>query len=112
MHVRTLILAGTALSIAGDFRCARAVRVKQCRPDSRAAGTDRLSLKQQLQILQDNVNALQAKQKEVAAAVPAAKPAPHVTESSSHRFAMESADGQYSVGLQGVIQADTAYYAA
>lgn len=43
---------------------------------------------------------------------PSAKPAPKVVMSSSNKFALESGDGQYSIGLTGRIHADIGDYAA
>ena len=40
----------------------------------------------------------------------AAKPPPKVTQSATSKFAIESADGKYSVGLTGGLQGDVGYY--
>jgi phosphate-selective porin OprO/OprP len=64
-------------------------------------------LKQQLEVVSGKLQQLQAQ----AAAAPApAVAVPHVTETSTHRLAIESADGQYSIGLTGGIQGDVGYY--
>ncbi len=107
MHVRFVMSAGTALALAATSPAIAASTGEQIK----AQQTQIDYLKHQLELLQENVQSLQAKEQAVAAATPPApKPAPHVTESSTHRFAMESADGQYSVGLIGVLQGDVGVY--
>jgi phosphate-selective porin OprO/OprP len=44
------------------------------------------------------------------APAPAARPAPHLTENAAHKMALESADGQYSIGLTGRVHFDTGAY--
>jgi phosphate-selective porin OprO/OprP len=78
------------------------------------------ALQQQLQELQKQVN---ASQKAPSAAAPpaaappaaappaaAAQPTPRITQSATNRFAIESADGQYSIALTGRLHLDAGDY--
>jgi phosphate-selective porin OprO/OprP len=72
------------------------------------------ALQQQLQSLRDQVN---ANQKAQSAAPPAAAPpatasqsTPHITQSATNRFGIESADGQYSIALTGRLHLDAGDY--
>src|SRR5260221_143898 len=69
------------------------------------------ALQQQLQDLQNQVNASQ-KAPPAAAAPPAAlsQSVPHVTQSATNRFSLESADGQYSIALTGRLHLDAGDY--
>ena len=114
MTVRSLMLAGTILSVASmagvSAKAASTVEI------IRAQQAEIDLLKAQLARVEGTVQALEAKEvaKQQAAAAPSpatlAKAAPKITETASHRFALESADGQYSVGLIGVLQADVGAY--
>ncbi|MDB5393659.1 MAG: porin [Rhodospirillales bacterium] len=112
MTVRSAILAGTILGAA--LRATGPAMAESTADLIRVQQAEINLLKAQLQRVEANVKALEAKEaaKQGATAGPpvAPKPAPRVTETSSHRFALESADGQYSVGLIGVIQADVGAY--
>jgi phosphate-selective porin OprO and OprP len=110
MHVRSLVMASTMLGAAWVITLpakaesnADQIRAQQAQIDY---------LKKQLQLLQDNVSALQAKQQAVVAEQAAPKPAaPHITQNpTTSKFAIESADGQYSVGVTGALQGDVGYY--
>ena len=71
-------------------------------------------LQQQLQSLQTQVSTQATQQRQVQAApaaAAAAAPAPHVTQSAANRFSLESADGQYSIGLTGQLHFDAGGYA-
>ncbi len=73
------------------------------------------ALQQQLQELQNQVNASQ-KAPTTAAPPPAAPPTatmesvPRVTQSTTNRFGIESADGQYSIALTGRLHLDAGDY--
>jgi phosphate-selective porin OprO and OprP len=68
-------------------------------------------MQQQLQALQNQVNAAQTPPPAAAAATASVAAAPHVTQSQANRFGLESADGQYSIGLTGRLQLDVGDYA-
>ncbi len=67
------------------------------------------ALQQQLQSLQNQVNTSQKAQSTTAPA-PAAPPGPRIVQSPTNRFSIESADGQYSIGLTGRLHLDTGAY--
>jgi phosphate-selective porin OprO/OprP len=86
------------------------------------------ALQQQLQNLQNQINASQKAQSVAAPAAPpttappttappatasppaAAQSVPHVTQSTTNRFGIESADGQYSIALTGRVHLDAGDY--
>jgi phosphate-selective porin OprO/OprP len=68
------------------------------------------ALQQQLQNLQNQVNASQKAQSTAAPPAAAPQPAPRVTQSATNRFSIESADGQYSIGLTGRLHLDAGDY--
>jgi phosphate-selective porin OprO/OprP len=110
MHVSKLLLAGTVASlIVGGTSSGATTAAQQAQQDAIRAQQAQIDyLKQQLELVSDKLQQLQ-----VQAAAPAkadAKPAPHVTQSAANKFALESADGQYSIGLTGGFQGDVGYY--
>jgi len=68
-------------------------------------------LQQQLQSLQNQVNAQAQQPAPVAAAAPPPPPGPHITQSPTNRFSIESADGKYSIGLTTQLHFDMGGYA-
>jgi phosphate-selective porin OprO/OprP len=112
MNVRSLVMASSILGAA--WVAALPAKAESNADQIRAQQAQIDYLKKQLQVLQDNVSALQAKQQQVVAAqaAPAPKPAsPRITQNpTTSKFAIESADGQYSVGVTGALQGDVGYY--
>ena len=109
MYVRSLLLTGTIAATLGFVGSASAETAAQATQESIRAQQAQIDyLKHQLELVSDNLQQLQAK---VAAPAKAdAKPAPKVTLSASNKFALESADGQYSIGLTGGFQGDVGYF--
>ncbi len=70
-------------------------------------------LQQQIQLLQQHLQSLQNQVNAQVQPPPsaAAAPGPHVTQSAGNRFSLESADGQYSVGITAQFQFDAGGYA-
>src|SRR5260370_15528887 len=64
------------------------------------------ALQQQLQELQNQVNASQ----KVPTPAALSQSVPHVVQSATNRFSLESADGQYSIALTGRLHLDTGDY--
>jgi phosphate-selective porin OprO/OprP len=110
MNFRSLLLAGTVVGTA--FAGAQAApATNQDNIKTQQAQID--YLKRQLQLVADQLQQLQAQQVQAVDAqkkVADAKPAPKITQSASNKFAIESADGQYSIGLTGRLQLDVADY--
>jgi phosphate-selective porin OprO/OprP len=68
-------------------------------------------LKQQLEQVSDRLQQLQVKQAAEVKAVEAKPAGPRITQNpTTSKFAIESADGQYSVGVTGALQGDVGYY--
>ena len=112
MSVRSLLAAGTIAGTAfGAVGSASAATAQQATQDSIRAQQAQIDyLKQQLELVSDKLQQLQT-QAATAAKTAEAKPAaPRVTESATNKFALESADGRYSVGVTGILQGDVGYY--
>ncbi len=120
MHIKSVLMASAvaALSMGGASQ-AFAENAPSTQASIRAQQAEIDYLKQQLKAMQDKLESLQTQtttqaqavattQAQVAATV--AKPVPHVTESATHKFALESADGLYSIGLTGRIHLDVGDY--
>src|SRR5882724_3268434 len=111
MHVKTLLLAGAVfgLASAGSAYAAKKAPVEAAPPAPTAA---------EVEALQTQINAMQAQVAYMKRQLelmnernpPSAKPA-KVVQSSSNKFSLESADGQYSIGLTGRIHLDVGDYA-
>ena len=110
MSVRSLLAAGTIAGTAlGVFHPAPAATSQATQDAIKAQQAQIDYLKQQLEAMSEKLQQLQVKQAtETKAAV--AVPAPRVTQSATSKLAIESADGQYSVGLTGGLQGDVGYY--
>ncbi|HTJ65877.1 MAG TPA: porin [Alphaproteobacteria bacterium] len=112
MHVRSLLLAGSVAGLAfGTFHSTAGAAIASAQTTQQAITAQQAQidyLKHQLEIMSEQLQQMQVK-----AAAPAkadVKPAPKVTQSASNKFAIESADGQYSIGLTGGFQGDVGYY--
>jgi phosphate-selective porin OprO/OprP len=111
MHFRTLLLAGVVAGLAS----AGSASAKKAQPDQ---ATPPAPTAADVEALQTQINAMQAqvaymkRQLELMTAKnpPNAPPAPKVTKNDTNRFAIESADGQYSIGLTGRIHLDVGDY--
>jgi phosphate-selective porin OprO/OprP len=113
MQIKSLLvagtIAGTALWACGPASAASssqqatqdAIRAQQAQIDY---------LKQQLEQVSGKLQQLQTQQAATVAAVAVAPAAPKVVQSASNKFALESADGEYSIGLTGRIHADVGDY--
>src|SRR5580704_8147816 len=105
MSVRSLLaagtIAGTVLGLVGPASAA----TSQATQDAIKAQQAQIDyLKQQLELVSDKLQQLQVKQAAEVKAVEAKVPAPRITQSATNKFAIESADGQYSVGVTGALQ--------
>jgi phosphate-selective porin OprO/OprP len=72
-------------------------------------------LAQEIKDLREELRALKQQlaakpQAETSAPAAASKPVPRVVESSAHKFSLESADGQHSIAVTGIVQADFGGY--
>ena len=112
MQIRPLLLAGTilgaALGVAGSASAQTAseqIKAQQAQIDYMKRQIELMQQK-----LQDMQTQAQATQQQVAAVASPAKPQPKVVQSASNKFSIESADGQYSIGLTGRIHLDAAEY--
>jgi phosphate-selective porin OprO/OprP len=108
-------LAGAAFVIAGHA-AAESAGAPSTNAQIRAQQAQIDYMKRQIQLMQDKLDQMQAATKATqqtvqATAAAIAQPAPRVTESATHRLAIESADGQYSIGLTGRLHLDIGDYA-
>jgi phosphate-selective porin OprO/OprP len=112
MSVRSLLaagtIAGTVLGLIGPASAA----TSQATQDAIKAQQAQIDyLKQQLEQVSDKLQQLQVKHAAEVKAVEAKVPAPHITQNpTTSKFAIESADGQYSIGVTGALQGDVGYY--
>jgi phosphate-selective porin OprO and OprP len=112
MSVRSLLaagtIAGTVLGLIGPASAA----TSQATQDAIKAQQAQIDyLKQQLEQVSDKLQQLQVKQATEVKAVEAKVPTPHITQNpTTSKFAIESADGQYSIGVTGALQGDVGYY--
>jgi phosphate-selective porin OprO and OprP len=108
MSVHYRLLCGVAL---GAIASAAGAQTPKINADMQQLQNQIQQLQQQLQSLQNQVNAQApaAPAQAASAAAPAASE-PHVTQSAANRFGLESADGQYSIGLTGRLQLDFGGY--
>jgi phosphate-selective porin OprO/OprP len=112
MSVRSLLLTGTiagaVFAIPYTASSAKTTQQDQAELDAIHAQQAEVDyLKHQLELVTEKLQQLQA---QAAVAVTDAKPAPKVTQSATNKFALESADGQYSAGVTGGFQGDVGYY--
>ncbi len=112
MHVRSLLLAGTVagLALGTSYSPAQAAASAATQQAIQAQQAQIDYLKRQLELMSDKLNQLQTQAAAPAKEAAAAKPAPRVTQTATNKFAIESADGQYSIGLTGILQGDVGYY--
>ena len=111
MSVRSLLAAGTIVGAAsGVFHPAFAASPQVTQDAIKAQQAQIDYLKQQLEAMSEKLQQMQVKQVEAKEAA-AKAPAPKITQNpSTSKFAIESADGKYSVGLTGGLQGDVGYY--
>ncbi|HEX4507796.1 MAG TPA: porin [Alphaproteobacteria bacterium] len=111
MSVRSLLAAGTIAGTALGVLHPATAATSQATQDAIKAQQAQIDyLKQQLESMSEKLQQMQVKQATEAKAVEAKPAAPRVTQSATNRFALESADGQYSIGLTGGFQGDVGYY--
>jgi phosphate-selective porin OprO/OprP len=108
MTVRSLLLAGTLAGAA--FGTANAAPAQDAQDLARTQQAQIDYLKRQLGIFAAELQQVEAQQAGVGKPGAKASPSPKVTQSATNRFAIESADGQYSVGFTGGFQGDVGYY--
>jgi phosphate-selective porin OprO/OprP len=106
MSVQNRLLGGVALCALASAACAQTPQVNT---QLQLLQQQIQQLQQQLQTLQNQVTAQAQTPVAPAPAAPAA-PTPHVTQSAGNRFGLESADGQYSIGLTGRLHLDFGGY--
>jgi phosphate-selective porin OprO/OprP len=112
MHIRTILLvASTSVGFAvgvPDVVCAQAAA-----PTNSSSALQSEALQKQIQALKTQIENMKRQldpmQQQNA---PNAKPAATVVASGLHRFALESADGQYSIAVTGRIHLDLGGYFA
>jgi len=113
MQIKSLLVAGTiAGTVLGTFGSASAASSsQQATQDAIKAQQAQIDyLKQQLQQMSDKLQQLQTQQTVAVAKAAEAPPTPKVVQSATNKFSVESADGQYSIGLTGRIHADVGDY--
>jgi phosphate-selective porin OprO/OprP len=112
MSVRSLLAAGTIAGTVLWLVGPAAAATSQATQDAIKAQQAQIDyLKQQLELVSDKLQQLQVKQATEVKAVEAKAPAPRITQNpTTSKFAIESADGQYSIGLTGALQGDVGYY--
>ncbi len=112
MQIRTLLMTGAVAGIA----FIGSANAKETTASQAAAAAAQAQA--QVDALQTQITAMQAqvaymkRQLEIITEKnpPNAKPAPKVVQSATNKFSIESADGQYSIGLTGRIHADLGFY--
>src|ERR1700754_2576792 len=111
MSVRSLLAAGTIAGTAlGVLHPAMAATPQATQDAIKAQQAQIDYLKQQLEAMSEKLQQMQVKQIEAKEAA-AKAPAPKITQNpSTSKFAIESADGKYSVALTGGLQGDVGYY--
>jgi len=111
MSVRSLLAAGTIAGTAlGVLHPAMAATPQATQDAIKAQQAQIDYLKQQLEAMSEKLQQMQVKQVADTKAAAAKPAAPKITQSATSKFAIESADGQYSVGLTGGLQGDVGYY--
>ena len=113
MQIKSILLAGTIVGVA----FAGPAFAKTAAAPS-ATVTAAAQTAAQVDAMQAQISAMQAQVAYMKRALeimqeknpPNAPPAPKVVQSASNKFSMESADGQYSIGLTGRIHADIGDY--
>jgi phosphate-selective porin OprO/OprP len=112
MSVRSLLAAGTIAGTVLGLVSPASAATSQATQDAIKAQQAQIDyLKQQLELVSDKLQQLQVKQVAATAKAADAKPAPRITQNpTTSKFAIESADGQYSIGLTGGFQGDIGYY--
>jgi len=111
MQMKSLLLTGTIAGIAFAGP-AFAAKKPADTPASAASQVDALqtqinAMQAQVAYMKRQLEIMQEKNPPHAAA---ATPAPKVVQSATNKFSLESADGQYSIGLTGRIHADVGGY--
>jgi phosphate-selective porin OprO/OprP len=110
MRMRSFLLAG---ALAGGAGVSAGQAWAASTSDILAAQQAQLeALKEQVKLLEGQLKTLrvQAEKEAAVRAQAPAKPSPRVVQSSTNRFSIESADGQYSIALTGVFQFDVGSY--
>jgi phosphate-selective porin OprO/OprP len=111
MQIKSLLMTGTIAGIAfAGLGTASAASSQSTQEAIRAQQAQIDYLKQQLEVMSSKLQQLQAAQTAETKAAVAAPPPPKVVQSASNKFSLESADGQYSIGLTGRIHADVGDY--
>src|ERR1700722_9645495 len=106
MSVRSLLAAGTIVGATLGGVSPALAATSQATQDAIKAQQAQIDyLKQQLELVSDKLQQLQAKQTAEVKAVEAKPAGPKITQNpTTNKFAIESADGQYSVGVTGALQ--------
>jgi phosphate-selective porin OprO/OprP len=113
MQIRSVLLSGAVAGLALAGSAGAKTTTTQTTTTTTATQTAAA-----VDAMQTQINAMQAqvaymkRQLEIMTEKnpPNAKPQPKVVQSASNKFALESADGQYSIGLTGRIHADIGDY--
>jgi phosphate-selective porin OprO/OprP len=111
MQIKSLLMTGAVAGIAFAGLGTASAATSQSTLDAIKAQQAQIDyLKQQLEAMSSKLQQLQATQATEAKTAAAPAPAPKVVQSATNKFALESADGQYSIGLTGRIHADVGDY--
>jgi phosphate-selective porin OprO/OprP len=112
MSVRSLLAAGTIAGAAFGAVGSASAATSQATIDAIKAQQAQIDyLKQQLELVSDKLQQLQVKKAAETKTAEAKPAAPRITQNpTTSKFAIESADGKYSVGLTGALQGDVGYY--
>jgi phosphate-selective porin OprO/OprP len=110
MQIKTLLLAGAVAGLASAGSVYAKTATPAAPPGPSAADVE--ALQTQITAMQAQV-AYMKRQLELMNErnPPDAKPQPKVVQSATNRFSLESADGQYSIGLTGRVHLDVGDYA-
>jgi phosphate-selective porin OprO/OprP len=112
MRIKTLLMSGTIAGVAlAGTAFAKTTPSNQPTPQAAATAAEVEAMQTQLNAMQAQV-AYMKRQIELMNEKnpPSAKPAPKITQSASNKFAIESADGQYTIGLTGRLHLDVGDY--
>src|SRR5215469_2790512 len=116
MHLRSLLMAGTIVAacpwIAQTAMAASKNTTTTTTTTTSATAAQIDALETQLRSMEAQVSYMKRQIEIMQKANPPHQdhPPPRVTESGAHKFAIESADGQYSIALTGRIHLDVGDY--
>lgn len=113
MHLRSLLLAGTIVGACPWMALPAMAATKTTTTTTTAQTAEQIeALETQLRAMEAQVSYMKRQIEIMQTANPPHpdRPPPKVVQSSTNRFSIESADGQYSIGLTGRIHLDVGDY--